>query len=563
MSANLLRIAVAQLNYKLCDFAGNVALMEQAVASAPDVDLVVFSELCLSGYHPLDLIETPDFLDRQAQALTRIRELSKVVSPALVIGLVTPNAGPGKPLHNSLMVVQGGRTLLTYHKQLLPTYDVFDERRYFEPGPHKAAILEVRGQRIGFLICEDAWNDDVELYALNPITAVVQQGVDLLVNINASPSHLGKRLRRHELFGAVAKRYEVALLYSNQVGGNDQLVYDGASFAINRAGEVVHELPAYESAVETISFEGDFREAGRPRHPDALQLDQNRFFYQQAIVGLRDYVRKVGFDSVIIGSSGGIDSALTLALASDALGPEAVHAVTMPSKHSSSGSISDSELLCRNLGISLITHSIAELVVLYEQFFIRSFGSALTGTAAENLQARIRGTVLMEASNEFGHLVLSTGNKSEMSVGYATLYGDMNGGLNLIGDLYKTEVFALARYINEHHGREVIPASIVQKEPSAELAPEQKDSDSLPPYEILDVVLKHLIEGPRLPSVEAERVTAEMKKLTAEDGGALIRRVCTLIARAEFKRRQAPPIIRMRERAFGAGRQMPIAAAQC
>ena len=563
MSPRPLRISVAQLNYKLCDFVGNVALIEQAVAESADADLIVFSELCLSGYHPLDLIEAPDFLARQEEALNTVLRISTQTPAALVIGLVTPNLGPGKPLHNSLLVVQGGVPVLTYHKQLLPTYDVFDERRYFEPGPHAAAVLEMHGHRIGFLICEDAWNDDATLYAVNPITAVADQGVDLLVNINASPSHLGKRRRRHEIFGAVVERYGVALLYSNQVGGNDQLVYDGASFALDRSGALASELPAYQSAVQTLVFGGDFRHDAALPHGGTKEASASEFFYQQALLGLRDYVRKVGFRSAIVGSSGGIDSALTLALAHDALGADAVHAITMPSKHSSSGSLSDSQQLCLNLGVALATHNISELVEAYERAFATTFGKQLIGVAAENLQARIRGTILMEASNQFGHLVLSTGNKSEMSVGYATLYGDMNGGLNLIGDLYKTEVFALARYVNERHGRELIPASILDKEPSAELAPGQKDSDSLPPYEVLDVVLKHLIEGPHLPPHEAERVTAEMEKVTAEDGGELIRRVCTLVARAEFKRRQAPPIIRMRERAFGAGRQMPIAATQC
>lgn len=559
-----LKIAVCQLNYKLCDFARNVALIEGAVRQASDAELIVFSELCLSGYHPLDLVEAPDFLQRQKHGLDAVLRLSAQVEGAIVIGLVTPNSTPGKPLHNSLLVIQHGRIMLTYDKQLLPTYDVFDERRYFEPGPQSAAVLEMGGHRIGFLICEDGWNDDVRLYALNPIKAVVEQDVDLIVNINASPSHLGKRRQRHEIFGAVAKRYGIALLYSNQVGGNDQLVYDGASFALDRTGTVVHELPPYKSAVETILFDGDFHPESRESHARlAGDLPETEFFYRQAQMGLRDYMEKVGFKSVIVGSSGGIDSALTLALACDAIGPEAVHAVTMPSRHSSTGSVSDSLLLAERLGISLVTHEIAAIVERYESRFAECFGTALAGVAAENLQARVRGTVLMEASNQFGHLVLSTGNKSEMSVGYATLYGDMNGGLNLIGDLYKTEVFALARHMNELHGSQIIPESILRKEPSAELAPGQKDRDSLPPYEILDAILKHQIEGTRLSLAESSRVSAVIRQLMADDNGELIRKVCTLVARAEFKRRQAPPIIRMRERAFGIGRQMPIAATYC
>lgn len=560
MPSTSINIAVCQLNYRLCDFDRNVALIRDAVSQAHTADLIVFSELCLSGYHPLDLIETPDFLEHQQRALDAILTLSTQVRGALVIGLATARAGAGKPLHNSLVVIQQGSVLVAYHKQLLPTYDVFDERRYFEPGSSTAAVLGMSGHRIGFLICEDAWNDDARLYALNPIKAVVEHGADLIVNINASPAHLGKRAQRHRIFGATAKRYQVAFLYSNQVGGNDQLVYDGASFALNRQGALMRELPLYESAVETVAFDGDFHADSKRIPPrDDSELADARFFYQQSLLGLRDYADKVGFKSVIVGASGGIDSAVTLALARDALGAQAVHAVTMPSRYSSTGSISDSKLLCQRLGISLVSHHIEDLVAPYERQFLASFGTALTGIAAENVQARVRGTVLMEASNQFGHLVLSTGNKSELSVGYATLYGDMNGGLNLIGDIYKTEVFELAHYLNALHG-EVIPISILRKEPSAELAPGQKDQDSLPPYDVLDVILKHYIEAGRLPPQERARVDTAFESLWRRQP-ALVRRICMLIARAEYKRRQAPPIIRMREGAFGPGRQMPIAAA--
>lgn len=305
MPSEILRVGVCQLNYKICDFGGNVSLMEQAAQEARDADLLVFSELCLSGYHPLDLVEGTDFLQLQSQALDRVLSLSRRIAAALVIGLVTRNPGAGKSLHNSLIVIRDGQVLLTYHKQLLPTYDVFDERRYFEPGPHTAAVLEICGHRIGFLICEDAWNDEGHLYAVNPISAVAEHRVDLLININASPSHLGKRRHRHEIFGAVCKRYGVALVYSNQVGGNDQLVYDGASFALNRKGEVVEELPRYESATKVFTFAGDFRQPASPESPRPAQLSDEEFFYRQAIVGLRDYARKVGFARVIVGTSGG------------------------------------------------------------------------------------------------------------------------------------------------------------------------------------------------------------------------------------------------------------------
>lgn len=556
-------IAVAQLNYKLCDFECNREKIQAAALAASDADLIVFSELCLSGYHPLDLVESADFLSRQQRALSQLLAFSRSIKAALVIGLVTANPGPGKSLRNTLMILQAGQVRLTYHKQLLPTYDVFDERRYFEPGAEAASIYEIRGHKIGLLICEDAWNDEVTLYANNPIAHLAGQRIDLLININASPAHLGKREQRHEIFGLVAKRYGFALLYSNQVGGNDQLVYDGASFALNRSGELVHELPLYEEATTKLHFTGDFVAASRDHSRSRSPLTPSEFFYAQALIGLRDYAAKVGFESVIVGSSGGIDSALTIALACDALGANAVHAVTMPSRHSSTASVDDSVTLCASLGVALQRHPIASIVSAFESEFDKAFNAPLRGLAAENLQARVRGTILMEASNQFGHLVLSTGNKSEMSIGYATLYGDMNGGLNLIGDVYKTEVFDLVRHFNQMHGGDLIPKAVLTKAPSAELAPGQKDSDSLPPYEILDVILKDHIEGPRLRPDEAARVQSLLADVRAREGDGLLRKVCGMVARAEFKRRQAPPIVRMRERAFGAGRQMPIAADYC
>ena len=561
MTRRPVTIAVSQLNYTLGDFEGNAQLIEKAIEEAGNADLVVFSELCLSGYHPLDLIEEAGFLEKQQRALDTILRASTEQYAALVVGLASRNAGPGKPLRNSLYVIRKGQIVLRYHKQLLPTYDVFDERRYFEPGEPDAAVLELNGHRIGFLICEDAWNDDVQVYAVNPITPVIEAGVDLIVNINASPAHLGKRAWRHQVFSSAAARYGVAVLYSNQVGGNDQLVYDGASFALDRRGALVQEWPLYEPATRKIVFDGDFSVG--PPGLQAHAMTDTDFFYRQALLGLQDYVRKTGFKSVVVGSSGGIDSALTLALARDALGSGAVHALTMPSRYSSSGSVDDSVQLSRNLKIPLKTHPIESILGSYEKEFLRTYGEPLAGLAAENVQARIRGTILMEASNQFGHLVLSTGNKSEMSVGYATLYGDMNGGLNLIGDIYKTEVFALARYVNDLHAVELIPEQVLTKAPSAELAADQKDSDSLPPYEVLDVILKYLIEGTRLPPADLAFVRQQQDELKSRGGGELIERICSMVARAEFKRRQAPPIIRMRERAFGAGRQMPIAAKHC
>ncbi len=556
-----LRIALCQLNYKLCDFQGNVALIRAALAGLESADLVVFSEMCLSGYHPQDMVEEPYFLPRQDEALAAVLEASRGMPATLVLGAVTRNQGVGKPLQNGLLVVRGGEVLLTYHKQLLPTYDIFDERRHFEPGHDAPALLELCGRKVGFLICEDGWNDEELHYPINPFRRVVEAGAELVVSINASPSDVGKQRQRHGIFGAACRRYGVPLVFVNQVGGNDQLVFDGASFLVAADGAVVHALPSFEERVETVVFDGGWRVSGEPRTGRfEAYLDDADFYYRQVVLGLQDYVRKVGFRGVVVGSSGGIDSALTLALAADALGPDQVKAITLPSPYSSAGSVDDSVELCRNLGVELFRHPISDLFATYKLGFAEAFGREPTGLAAENLQARIRGTVLMAYSNQFGHLVISTGNKSEMSVGYATLYGDMNGGLNLIGDLYKTEVYAVCRHYNALHGTDRIPLAILEKPPSAELAPGQKDTDSLPPYEVLDEILKLHIEGKRLRPAEYAAASAFVAGLEARGDAALVRRIHTLVARAEFKRRQAAPIIRVRGRAFGTGRQMPIAA---
>ncbi|SMC19598.1 NAD+ synthase (glutamine-hydrolysing) [Andreprevotia lacus DSM 23236] len=560
-----LRIAMAQLNYTLCDFAGNLARIEAALDEAGAADLIVFSELCLSGYYPQDLVEEPDFLDRQQQVLDALLARSARSEAAIVIGAVTRNAGIGKPLHNSLLVLQRGRVVLQYHKQLLPTYNIFDERRHFEPGPAQPALLDLNGVRIGFVICEDAWNNSGADYAIDPVQGVVAAGAQLVVSINASPSNVGKLAQRDALFSGIARHWQVPLLYVNQVGGNDQIVFDGASFAADPLHGIVQRLPLFESVVATLTFEPDgaaaFARNGQPLTKAAPDdLPDSEFYYRQIVQGLRDYAAKVGFTRVVIGSSGGIDSALTVALAADALGAENVVAITMPSQYSSAGSVGDSVTLCANLGVQLLEHPIAELVGGYRGTFERDFGAAPSRLTVENLQARIRGTILMEYSNHFGHLLLTTGNKSEISVGYCTLYGDTNGGLNIIGDLYKTEVFALSRHYNARHGRELIPLAIIEKEPSAELSEGQRDTDSLPPYPVLDEILKLHIEGDRLRPAEYANARDFVAALQRDGQGELVRRILGLVAKSEFKRRQAPPIIRVRNRAFGNGRQMPIAA---
>jgi NAD+ synthase/NAD+ synthase (glutamine-hydrolysing) len=560
-------VTLAQLNPTLGDIDGNLALMQEAALKAQQAgaSLVVFSELSLTGYHPGDLLEEPAFLERIRRGLAAARQAT-LTTPGLcwVLGAPTERQGSGKPLENSLLVLQDGELRLSYGKQLLPTYGIFDDRRHFEPGPDVARVLAIGDARVGFLICEDGWNEDGRLYQTNPFQRLADAAPDLVVSINASPSNVGKREQRHALFTAACRRHGVPLLYVNQVGGHDSLIFDGASFAVSPDAGVVFEAERFAPDVCTLRLAGKsfVAEDGRPLPAVPAQgLPTLEFYRRQIGLGLRDYARRCGFARVVLGSSGGIDSALTLALAVEALGAEQVTAITMPSRFSSGGSVTDSVVLCRNLGCRLLEHPIAALVEGYQAGYHAATGDALRGVALENLQSRIRGTVLMEYSNQTGALLLTTGNKSEVSVGYCTLYGDTNGGLSLIGDLYKLEVFALSRHLNERAGRELIPAAILDKEPSAELAPGQRDSDSLPPYETLDAILEWLLEG--------EQLSGERRALVSERFGALertkvgasqIARVKRLLARSEFKRRQAAPILRLRPRAFGTGRQMPIAA---
>ncbi len=561
------RITLAQLNLTIGDITGNIALMRQAAAkaAAEQAQMVVFSELSLTGYSPGDMLDEPEFVERAMQGVETLLAATRE-TPGLcwVIGAPMRRTGPGKALENSLLVLRDGEIVLRYAKQLLPTYNIFDERRHFEPGPDVAKVLRVGQTQVGFLICEDGWNDDGADYAVNPFDRLADGAPDLVVSINASPSNIGKREQRHRLLTAASRRHNLPLVYVNQVGGHDQLVFDGASFAVSPEAGVVFEAPRFAESVTTLQWDGQRFLAGNGGALAAVSdegLSVMEFYRRQIVLGLRDYARRCGFKQAVVGCSGGIDSAVTLALAVEALGAENVVGITMPSRFSSEGSVSDSEILCRNLGIRLIEHPIREIVSEYEVGFQMAFAQPLQGLALENLQARVRGIVLMEYSNSYGHLLLTTGNKSEISVGYCTLYGDTNGGLGLIGDLYKTEVFALSRHLNESAGRELIPLAIIDKEPSAELAPGQRDTDSLPPYSVLDTILKVLIEGERLGAEERIEVEAAYARLiTGADGQVLVARIRRMIARNEYKRRQAPPILRVRGRAFGTGRQMPIAA---
>lgn len=563
----MLKLAFAQLNFTVGDFDGNVKaiLAHMLRAQKEGAQALVFSELALCGYYPGDLLEDLSFLHKAERALDQVRRASrKLPELVVVLGTVRRARGPGKPLHNSLLAIQDGNIVAEYHKQLLPTYGIFDERRHFEPGPEIACLMHIGAYKIGFLICEDGWNDHGADYKVNPFNALRAAKPDLVISINASPSDMGKRAQRHKLFAAAARHTKLPLLYVNQVGGQDQLVFDGASFAVSPKQGIAYEAARFNEEFQVLGFtDGQFFQAdgGPLQAPDEAGLSACEFMRRQIVLGLRDYARRCNFSKVVVGSSGGIDSALTLALAVQALGAENVFAVTMPSSFSSSGSVEDSVQLCANLGVKLYHHPIVDLVESYAQGFQQAFDAPLYGLTLENLQARTRGTILMEFSNAFGALLLTTGNKSEISVGYCTLYGDTNGGLGLIGDLYKTEVFALSAYMNQSAGRELIPQAIIEKPPSAELAPGQKDTDSLPPYEVLDEILKWHIEGNRLPGEEAKASSQYVQHLVrTEEGKKLVARILAMVARNEYKRRQAPPIIRVRSRAFGSGRQMPIAA---
>jgi NAD+ synthetase len=559
-----LTLCLAQLNFTVGDLAGNADKMIEVIRRAGNrVDLIVFSELGLTGYYPMDLLDLPYFIDAQQEPLARIAAATQGVKAAAAVGFVDRNPGrTGKALHNSVVVFEDGREIFKYHKQLLPTYSVFDEDRHFEPGTHPG-IFTFRGVNLGLAICEDIWNDlgvegRVE-YADDPVQALASAGAQIVVSVNASPSHAGKVPERTAAFRRFAD-WQLPLVYVNQVGGNNEIQYDGNSFANNRKGEAVLRLPAFG---EGLGFVDVMATGGRgfdiccrdPHTPPSAPVCGPGFYHAQISQGLRDYVRKCGFGKVVVGSSGGIDSAVTLALAAEALGPENVVAITMPTRHSSQGSVTDSEALCRALGVPLLYRSIEPDYALACSEFERAFGTPPSGLTRENMQARIRGRVLMEYSNHFGHLLLTTGNKSEMSVGYATLYGDMSGGLNLIGDLWKMEVYALAEHINAIAGRELIPRSIIEKAPSAELADGQRDEDSLPPYPVLDALLKLILEPDLLTADER----AEALALAGRADPDIRQKVVSMVKNAEFKRWQAPPIIRVHRRAFGFGRRMPLA----
>ena len=542
-----MKIALAQINPTVGDFTGNLDKIVAASnrAAAKGARLTVFSELAICGYPPADFLEKPSFLARCRSAVDELAERTASLSTAVVAGVALPAGGEtGKIAWNAAVLLDAGRLLLEQHKRLLPFYDVFDEQRYFAPsGPQK--VVELDGVRLAITICEDAWNDKNfwprQLYTVDPMEELMRQHPALHINLSSSPFWHGKRAVRRQMLAAIARRDGIPVLMCNQVGGNDSLIFDGSSLARNGRGELI---------AQTASFEEDLILVD-PFHTAALSVpkdDDTEAAYRALVLGTRDYVRKCGFKKILIGLSGGIDSALVAAIAKDALGADNVIAVGMPSPYSSTGSIEDSRKLAANLGIRFEVIGISGLFAEYGRALEPLFQNTQPDTTEENIQSRIRGNLLMALSNKFGALVLTTGNKSEMAVGYCTLYGDMVGALAVIGDLVKTRIYAVCRWLNRNG--EVIPAAILEKPPSAELRPDQKATDSLPPYEILDPILEAYVERYETPEQIAEAFSIPL---------ALVQQVVRLVERSEYKRQQAAPVLKVTSKSFGMGRRFPIA----
>jgi NAD+ synthase (glutamine-hydrolysing) len=540
-----MRVALLQINPTAGDIGGNSARIVCAARRARElgVDLATTPELALMGYLPRDLLMNRGFVRRSGEELASIaRELRD--GPPLLVGIATPNpADIGRPLYNSAVLLRGGEVGPAFHKTLLPTYDVFDEDRYFEPAP-EPGILELGGFRLGISICEDVWNDrdfwHRRRYHHDPIETLTERGAQAILNLSASPFTVGKQLLRESMLGQMAAKYKVPVAIANQVGANDDLIFDGRSAAFDAHGRLFARAKGFEEDVIVVDL------AASSGGIAADDFTPEAEIWNALVLGIRDYARKTGFRSVLLGLSGGVDSALTAALAADAMGPENVLGVMMPSVYSSQGSVTDSEALARNLGIRTLTLPIARIMRTYEHTLAEAFRDAPADVTEENIQSRIRGNLLMALSNKFGSLLLTTGNKSEMSVGYCTLYGDMNGGLAVIADLPKMMVYRVSRWRNQR--RADIPEAILTKAPSAELRPDQTDQDSLPPYDLLDQILELHVEQCQ----SADEIIAQ------GFDEATVRRVLRLVRIAEFKRKQAPPVLKVTSRAFGTGWRMPI-----
>ena len=541
-----MKIALGQINPTIGDFSGNSRKIIDFArrAHATGAQLVMFPELAVCGYPPRDLLEKPAFVARSQQV---VREIAEAVPEITVIcGFVSPAAvETGKSVMNSAAVLRDGKMQFVQHKRLLPTYDVFDELRYFDPASSQK-VLQLDGQQIALTICEDAWNDKHfwhrRLYSIDPVDDLLHAGSNLVLNISASPYHLGKRELRRKMLETIARDNKVPVVLVNQVGGNDSLVFDGSSMAFGPDGNIVAQAKSFEEDLvffDSETLKGDVH----PQTEEGMPT-----VYAALVLGTRDYVRKCGFSKVIIALSGGIDSALTAAIAVDALGKENVTGVAMPSQYSSEHSIADARELAANLAIRFEIVPISPIFDSYRKALSGVFSGLPDDVAEENIQSRIRGNIVMAMSNKFGHLVLTTGNKSEVAVGYCTLYGDMVGGLGVISDVPKTMVYQLSHYVNSR--RRVIPQSTIEKPPSAELRPGQKDSDTLPPYEILDNILEDYVEDYHSAEQIAEQRSYDVK---------VVRDVIRMIERSEYKRQQAAPGLKITPKAFGLGRRFPIA----
>ncbi len=568
-----MKLAIAQLNPTVGDLTGNAQQILTAAqsAAAQGAHLLLTPELSLCGYPPRDLLLRPGFIQ---QMHTVIEQLARDLPNGLtaLVGLAQPNADAGtkgqKPLFNSMALLENGTIKTVFHKRLLPTYDVFDEDRYFESGTEPNHFyLEANGHslHIGVTICEDLWNEDdfwgQRTYETNPTAEVVAAGVKLVVNLSASPFTVEKQALREQMIAHATRQHNCPIVYVNQVGSNDDLIFDGYSVAIDRQGHVVSRSRGFETTVQVIDYSSQQQDL-LPGTVTPLLETPEAEIWSALVLGVKDYSRKCGFRQAVVGLSGGIDSALVVAIATAALGPENILGVLMPSPYSSDHSISDAKKLAHNLGITTQTLAIGELMDGYNNTLLECFSGTTPGITEENIQSRIRGNLLMAIANKFGHLLLSTGNKSEMAVGYCTLYGDMNGGLAVIADVPKTKVYKLCHWLNtphtkkhlgliEHRGKpEIIPNNILIKPPSAELRPDQVDQDSLPPYDTLDDILERLIQY--------HQSAADI--VAAGHNSQVVKQVVRLLTRAEFKRRQAPPVLKVTDRAFGLGWRMPIAS---
>lgn len=539
-----MKIALAQLNPTVGDFAGNSAKIVDFAQRAAQrgADLAIFSELCLCGYLPLDLIERPQFIERNERELACLAK--RLPIPSIVGYAARAKSPTGKSAANAAALLANGKIEFVQHKMLLPTYDVFDESRYFQPAKSQN-VFALGGTNLGITICEDIWNDKTfwakPLYERDPVSELVAKGAGLIINISGSPYTINKQHLRMDMLRALAKSSGLPVAYVNQVGGNDSLVFDGGSVVVLPDGRVPAQARLFEEDLVLFDTETS---SGEQHGAPAEEID---FVRQALICGTRDYVRKSGFRSVVVGLSGGIDSAVVAALAVEALGKENVLGVSMPSQYSSEGSRTDAQQLAANLGIQFHSIPIGDVFDSYRSTLADAFRGRAEDVTEENLQARIRGNLLMALSNKFGSMVMSTGNKSELAVGYCTLYGDMAGGLAIISDVPKTMVYALANWINRD--RELIPRASIEKAPSAELRPNQKDTDSLPPYDVLDRILEAYIEDVKSPAEIAGEFGFDVE---------LVRSIASKVDRNEYKRRQAAPGLKITSRAFGLGRPFPI-----